>query len=77
MSKAREAKAKDEAETVEMARDWDKAKEKEKSKIYRIDTEAREKADAKSEARIREKPNAVQRAAAEATANIRAMEEAE
>ena len=54
MRKANKAKAKADDENVERAREWDEAKAKEKAGISRIDPEAREKADAEDEARVRE-----------------------
>ena len=49
---------------MERAREWDEAKAKEKEDITRIDPEAREKADAEDEERVREEVNDFQRAAA-------------
>ena len=43
------------SETVERAREWAEAKEKEKADIARISSEAREKAEAEAKARVREK----------------------
>ena len=55
---------------------WTEAKAKEKAKISRVNTEDMESTRAEAEASMREKTNAVQRAAAEAAANIRANAEA-
>ena len=64
--KAREAKAKLGAETVEIARVYSEAKTKEKVDISRVNNEARGWERAKAKARVRDKSNAVQRAVAEA-----------
>ena len=44
MSKARGGKAKTEAETAEREMAWAEAKDKDKSEIYRLANEARERA---------------------------------
>ena len=51
---------------MERARAWDKAEEKEKAEINRLDVKAREWVRADAKARVMEKANAVQRAAVEA-----------
>ena len=53
--KAREAKAKVEAWTVERAREWAEAKSKERAEISRVDAEARERAREEAKTRVREK----------------------
>ena len=74
--KAREAKAKAEADTVERARSWVNTKAKKKADITRVNAESMEGERAEAEARVGEKTNAVQRAVVEATAKIRAKTEA-
>ena len=44
MRKAKKAKAMDEADTVERARAWDETKANEKAEIFRVNSEARERA---------------------------------
>ena len=66
MKKARETKAKAEAETVERARASTESKTKDKAEISRVNDAARERLIAESKARVREKNNDVQRAASEA-----------
>ena len=72
MRKAREARAKDEAEFVDRARAWAKSKEKGEAEISRIADKAREKAE--FEARVRKNDNAVNKATTEAAARIRFSE---
>ena len=55
MRKARELKAKAEADTVERARAWAEAKDKENADINRLADKAREKADFKDRARKNDK----------------------
>ena len=66
MRKAREAKSKAEAETVERARAWIEYKATDNAEISRVNAEARERPSAESKATVRKKNNDVQRAAAEA-----------
>ena len=61
---------------MERARAGAKANTKEKTKITRVNAETRERARAEDKASGRKKTNVVQRAAAEAVANIRARIEA-
>ena len=65
--KEREAKEKAEYETVERANGCDEAKKKEKVEIPRVNFEPRERERTEDEEILREKANAVQRAAAEAS----------
>ena len=69
MRKARDARAKYEAEFVERVRTWSEAKEKGKAQIARLSDKAREKAE--FEARARKNANSVNGAAVEAAAKIR------
>ena len=69
MRKVREAKSKAEAEFLERARAWSKAKAKENTDIARISEETRDKS--KFEAKARNNVNSVNRAAVEDTAKIR------
>ena len=71
MRKAREAKAKSEAEaeSADRSSTWAKSKYKKKAEIARIDDEVREKAGA--ETRARKKFNAARRVEEEAVAEIR------
>ena len=55
---------------------WFDANAKEKVKITKIDSDARERAREEDKARVREKNNALQRAAEESSVNIRAKAEA-
>ena len=59
-----------EADTVERSRAWAEAKAKEKAEIARVNTEARDRAREEAKARVWEKNDAVQRAAAEASVRI-------
>ena len=61
---------------MEWARVWAEAKSKEKAEIARIIAEDRERAREEVKARVREKDNAVQRAASEASIKIRSKAEA-
>ena len=67
--KAREAKAKNEADFAETERAWAEVKAKEKTEIARLADEAREKA--KINARVRKNTNAVNMAAVEAFVKFR------
>ena len=69
MRKAREARAKAEAEFIERERAWAEAKAKGEAEIARLTDKSREKAE--FEARVRKNSNAVNRAAVEASAKIR------
>ena len=69
MRKAREARAKAEAEFIERERAWAEAKAKGEAEIARLDDKSREK-DA-FEARARKNANTINMAAVEATAKIR------
>ena len=69
MRKAREARAKAEAETAERARAWDEAKAREKAYISRLGDEDREKT--KFKARASKNAKALNRTAVEAASKIR------
>ena len=77
MRKARESKAKAEADTVESARSWTEYKAKDKVEISRVNTKARERPREKAKARVREKTNDVQKSVTEASDMIRARVESE
>ena len=61
---------------MEQARAWAEAKANKMAMIARVNPEAKERAGAEDEERVREKNNAVKRAGTEAATKIRAKAEA-